>query len=98
MHPHIDHVTHAMKKAIESVAERAAQVAEHGHEHEHIPTHSHGTELHTFIGVSLVLGFVFMLLVDQLSGGSTHMHAPGAGKYKEKQDLLLLKVISFAPC
>uniref|UniRef100_A0A8C6WE74 Zinc transporter ZIP9 n=1 Tax=Neogobius melanostomus TaxID=47308 RepID=A0A8C6WE74_9GOBI len=33
--------------------------------------HSH-EQLHAYIGVSLVLGFVFMLLVDQI--GSSHMH------------------------
>lgn len=37
------------------------------------PNHEHGHEqLHACIGVSLVLGFVFMLLVDQI--GSAHMH------------------------
>ncbi|XP_074146582.1 zinc transporter ZIP9 isoform X3 [Sminthopsis crassicaudata] len=40
------------------------------HEHEH--SHDH-TRLHAYIGVSLVLGFVFMLLVDQI--GSSHMHS-----------------------
>lgn len=41
---------------------------EHGH------GHGHGHEqLHAYIGVSLVLGFVFMLLVDQI--GSSHMHS-----------------------
>ncbi|XP_028294512.1 zinc transporter ZIP9 [Gouania willdenowi] len=36
-------------------------------------THSHSHEqLHAYIGVSLVLGFVFMLLVDQI--GSSHVH------------------------
>lgn len=39
--------------------------------------HHHGEveaslEMHSWIGVALVLGFVFMLLVDQLSGGSHH--------------------------
>lgn len=35
--------------------------------------HEHGHEqLHACIGVSLVLGFVFMLLVDQI--GSSHVH------------------------
>ncbi|XP_056151612.1 zinc transporter ZIP9 isoform X2 [Lampris incognitus] len=37
--------------------------AEHVHSHE---------QLHAYIGVSLVLGFVFMLLVDQI--GSSHVH------------------------
>ncbi|KAL7862368.1 hypothetical protein SRHO_G00138090 [Serrasalmus rhombeus] len=36
---------------------------EHAHSHE---------QLHAYIGISLVLGFVFMLLVDQI--GSSHMH------------------------
>ncbi|XP_063295189.1 zinc transporter ZIP9 [Pelobates fuscus] len=36
------------------------------HEHDH-------SQLHAYIGVSLVLGFVFMLLVDQI--GSSHMHS-----------------------
>ncbi|KAF7476688.1 zinc transporter ZIP9 isoform X1 [Marmota monax] len=40
------------------------------HEHEH--SHNH-TQLHAYIGVSLVLGFVFMLLVDQI--GNSHVHA-----------------------
>lgn len=40
------------------------QSVEHGHSHE---------QLHAYIGVSLVLGFVFMLLVDQI--GSSHMHS-----------------------
>lgn len=39
-------------------------------EHEH--SHDH-TQLHAYIGVSLVLGFVFMLLVDQI--GSSHVHS-----------------------
>lgn len=38
-----------------------------------IEKHEHGHEqLHACIGVSLVLGFVFMLLVDQI--GSSHVH------------------------
>ncbi|XP_069494684.1 zinc transporter ZIP9 [Ambystoma mexicanum] len=44
------------------------------HEHDH-------SRLHAYIGVSLVLGFVFMLLVDQI--GSSHMHSaddPEAGR------------------
>lgn len=39
-------------------------VHEHGHDH---------SRLHAYIGVSLVLGFVFMLLVDQI--GSSHVHS-----------------------
>ncbi|KAK2892148.1 zinc transporter ZIP9 isoform X2 [Channa argus] len=43
----------------------AALGASGKHEHNH-------EELHAYIGVSLVLGFVFMLLVDQI--GSSHVH------------------------
>ncbi|XP_007454505.1 PREDICTED: zinc transporter ZIP9 isoform X2 [Lipotes vexillifer] len=43
------------------------------HEHEH--SHDH-TQLHAYIGVSLVLGFVFMLLVDQI--GNSHVHSTDA--------------------
>ncbi|CAL8274256.1 unnamed protein product [Merluccius merluccius] len=42
----------------------------HGHGHGHAPGHE---SLHSYIGLSLVLGFVFMLLVDQI--GSSHMHS-----------------------
>ncbi|XP_041809051.1 zinc transporter ZIP9 [Chelmon rostratus] len=44
----------------------AALSASGNHEHSH-------EQLHACIGVSLVLGFVFMLLVDQI--GSSHMHS-----------------------
>lgn len=41
-------------------------------------THEHSHEqLHACIGVSLVLGFVFMLLVDQI--GSSHVHSTEGG-------------------
>jgi len=44
-------------------------------------THHHetesGVELHSWIGVALVLGFVFMLLVDQI-GGHMHSHSGAA--------------------
>lgn len=50
-------------------SDKAAEVpAVHGREH----SRDH-TQLHACVGVSLVLGFVFMLLVDQI--GSSHMHA-----------------------
>ncbi|KAF7251602.1 Zinc transporter ZIP9 [Varanus komodoensis] len=39
--------------------------------HDHVHNHDH-SRLHAYIGVSLVLGFVFMLLVDQI--GSSHVH------------------------
>ena len=49
---------------------------------------SHGAEeeeeggeerLHTLMGLSLLLGFIFMLFVDQVGGG--HSHAPPSGIY-----------------
>lgn len=53
-------------EASETKAEAEAVLDATGkHEHSH-------EELHAFIGVSLVLGFVFMLLVDQI--GSSHVH------------------------
>jgi len=36
-----------------------------------------GIEPHSLIGLMLVLGFVFMMLVDQLSSGSGHSHGTG---------------------
>ncbi|KAL1790046.1 zinc transporter ZIP9 [Sigmodon hispidus] len=50
-------------------SDKAAEISA-VHEHEH--NHDH-TQLHAYIGVSLVLGFVFMLLVDQI--GSSHVHS-----------------------
>ncbi|XP_061599902.1 zinc transporter ZIP9 [Cololabis saira] len=58
---------HAQVGAVEASQAKEADAAvgttnhEHGHE-----------QLHACIGVSLVLGFVFMLLVDQI--GSSHVH------------------------
>ncbi|KAM9713748.1 zinc transporter ZIP9 isoform 1-T2 [Dama dama] len=52
------------------IASDKAAVIPVAHEHEH--SHDH-TQLHAYIGVSLVLGFVFMLLVDQI--GSSHVHS-----------------------
>lgn len=63
---------------------------EHGHSHEgvkeepgkhseteatHEHHHDHGmADTHSVIGVTLVAGFIFMLLVDQIGG--SHMHGP----------------------
>uniref|UniRef100_A0AC11AV17 Solute carrier family 39 member 9 n=1 Tax=Ovis aries TaxID=9940 RepID=A0AC11AV17_SHEEP len=55
------------------IASDKAAVVPVAHEHEH--SHDH-TQLHAYIGVSLVLGFVFMLLVDQI--GSSHVHSTDA--------------------
>lgn len=67
------HHAHALSEAGASrdqksvVDEAVVAGGEHGHAH----AHSH-EQLHAYIGVSLVLGFVFMLLVDQI--GSSHVH------------------------
>lgn len=60
-HSHGQAVEVSEAKAEAEAALGAGGKHEHGHE-----------ELHAFIGVSLVLGFVFMLLVDQI--GSSHVH------------------------
>lgn len=53
------------EKAIESEKADVPDVHDHNHSHDH-------SRLHAYIGVSLVLGFVFMLLVDQI--GNSHVH------------------------
>ncbi|XP_033114957.1 zinc transporter ZIP9-B-like [Anneissia japonica] len=50
---------------------------------EHVHAHSQHEQLHSTVGVSLVLGFVFMLIVDQCAGG--HGPSPGDGD-KIKRD------------
>lgn len=54
-----------MEASETKVEVEAALDATGKHEHSH-------EELHACIGISLVLGFVFMLLVDQI--GSSHVH------------------------
>lgn len=50
--------------------------------------HEHGHEqLHACIGISLVLGFVFMLLVDQI--GSSHVHS-AEGQSNGRGDAFIL--------
>ncbi|XP_076604149.1 zinc transporter ZIP9 [Chaetodon auriga] len=64
------HHTHGQAGVVEASEGKgeveAALSAGGKHEHSH-------EQLHACIGVSLVLGFVFMLLVDQI--GSSHMHS-----------------------
>ncbi|XP_030575285.1 zinc transporter ZIP9 [Archocentrus centrarchus] len=63
---HQSHGQSAVVEASEGKGEAEAALAASGkHEHSH-------EQLHACIGVSLVLGFVFMLLVDQI--GSSHVH------------------------
>ncbi|KAM9381159.1 zinc transporter ZIP9 isoform 1-T1 [Phaethornis superciliosus] len=62
------HPASEMQHVMES--EKVAEISaahEYGHDH---------SRLHAYIGVSLVLGFVFMLLVDQI--GSSHVHSTDA--------------------
>ncbi|KAM8833147.1 zinc transporter ZIP9 [Synchiropus picturatus] len=62
------HQSHSQARVVE-VSEAKAEAALAAS-----ATHEHGHEqLHACIGLSLVLGFVFMLLVDQI--GSSHMHS-----------------------
>ena len=45
-------------------------------EHDSHEGHAHRLiDDHSLIGITLVSGFIFMLLVDHIGGGS-HMHAP----------------------
>ena len=47
--------------------------------------HSHGTEgLHSVIGLALVLGFIFMLLVDQIGSSRSR------GKFPVNLSILML--------
>lgn len=65
---HHDHTHGGVAEASETKAGVEAVLSTGGkHEHGH-------EQLHSCIGVSLVLGFVFMLLVDQI--GSSHVHSP----------------------
>ncbi|CAH1791056.1 unnamed protein product [Owenia fusiformis] len=64
------HVEVAIKSVDQDASKVAADEATHVHNHaEHAHSHS---DPHSKIGVTLVLGFIFMLLVDQLGGGHTH--------------------------
>eukprot|EP00118_Oscarella_pearsei_P007648 m.38057 g.38057 ORF g.38057 m.38057 type:complete len:230 (+) comp32509_c0_seq3:196-885(+) len=45
--------------------------------HREMEQDEHHTELHSYIGIALCCGFIFMLLVDQMGG--SHAHSPGDG-------------------
>ena len=34
-------------------------------------------QLQTLMGMTLVIGFIFMLIIDQCGGGHSHTHSPG---------------------
>jgi len=46
-------------------------------------SHDLSQQCHLFIGISMTIGFVFMLLVDQLGGSHDHNinHSSGKGRY-----------------
>jgi len=66
------HITREASMSSPSISELIATTKIH-HEHHHGHQHE-GIELHTLIGLSLSFGFIFMLLIDQVSGG--HSHGP----------------------
>ncbi|XP_061424476.1 zinc transporter ZIP9 [Lethenteron reissneri] len=79
LHDAHSHVTQGAKERSHEAAVgaagpvAAAVAAAEAHAEGHAEGHADGhAELHAYIGVSLVLGFVFMLLIDQI--GSSHMH------------------------
>ncbi|XP_792196.3 zinc transporter ZIP9 [Strongylocentrotus purpuratus] len=49
-------------------------------DHAHHHAHSSVEDLHSLVGIALVFGFVFMLLVDQIGGGHGHSHAQIPGE------------------
>lgn len=44
--------------------------------HEHHEHHHSAMDVHSLIGITLVSGFIFMLIVDQIGGAHAHAHAP----------------------
>lgn len=82
--PHAQHVVHTE----EVLAINAPDpLVEHNHNPVSVATgtaaeHIESTEdeyVQIFMGLSLLLGFIFMLFVDQVGGG--HSHAPSPGHY-----------------
>ena len=81
-HDHLHHVERGLEAAqkaagVEALKLNAAVQVEGGAMLR--ATHDPSAELHSLIGVALVLGFVFMLLVDQI-GGSVHSRASSGGE------------------
>lgn len=69
------------KPEIDAIKQKAdLHVDSHSAGHAAAPKSSseHSTEVHSLIGVALVLGFVFMLLVDQI-GGNIHFSRSSSG-------------------
>jgi len=82
-HPHHHHDSHESVEAARIVTQRkilgdahqSSVVTSSGEESHHV---SSGIEPHSLIGLMLVLGFVFMMLVDQLSSRAGHSHSGGS--------------------
>ena len=81
--PAASHHHEALKSVQDGVAQAAGPEAA-GHSHEG------GMEMHSWIGAALVIGFVFMLLVDQL-GGASHHH-PVTGEWTSGFLYIILRV------
>ena len=79
-HSHDSHVHSAT-----AAADTAQSHLESGEAHSHVDLLKHQisqVEPDVFIGLSLCCGFVFMLLIDHISGG--HSHAPsGSGNSRQ---------------
>ena len=63
-----EHHEHEKQETKDKELNQQGTEASHHHEHSMIDDHS-------LIGITLVSGFIFMLLVDQIGGGG-HIHAP----------------------
>lgn len=64
-----DHSHHHESHSKET--EKHTATGQEHHEHHHSTT-----DVHSLIGVTLVSGFIFMLIVDQIGGAHAHAHAP----------------------
>lgn len=68
-----NHIQNDSKNPIRNVIEsKLDENAGHEHEQPH-SSHPHGSN-HSGIGISLVLGFVFMLVIDHFGGNYGHSH------------------------
>ncbi|XP_070577512.1 zinc transporter ZIP9-like [Ptychodera flava] len=73
IHALYENVPESHHVAKEGIEETAKDAAAHSHDHDHDSEHAEN-DLHVYIGFALVIGFVFMLLVDQIGGA--HFHSP----------------------
>lgn len=64
-HSHDHHESHSKE------TDKHTATGQEHHEHHHSTT-----DVHSLIGVTLVSGFIFMLIVDQIGGAHAHAHAP----------------------